>query len=75
MSVFNDDRSTFNTAAGNFDAELSASGLDAALQKAFDAGMNLDEIMYVTFTHTEKTVRRYIVQHQLKVAAQKNRLV
>lgn len=75
MSVFNDDRSTLNTAAGNFEAELSSSGLDAALQKAFEAGMNLDEIMYVMFTHTEKTVRRYIVQHQLKAAAQKNKIV
>lgn len=75
MSVFNDDRSTLSAAADHFDAELSSSGLDAALQKAFEAGMNLDEIMYVMFTHTEKTVRRYIVQHQLKAAAQKNKIV
>lgn len=75
MSVFNDDRSTLNMAAGNLEAELSSSGLDAALQKAFEAGMNLDEIMYVMFTHTEKTVRRYIVQHQLKTAAQKSKPV
>ena len=73
MSVFNDDRSTLNQAANNFDAELSSSGLDAALKNAFEAGMELDEIMYVMFTHTEKTVRRYIVQHQLMAAAHKNK--
>ena len=73
MSVFNDDRSTLNQAATNFDSELSSSGLDAALTNAFEAGMELDEIMYVITTHTEKTVRRYIVQHQLKAAASKNK--
>ncbi|MBD5452256.1 MAG: hypothetical protein HDR25_06405 [Lachnospiraceae bacterium] len=73
MSVFNDDRSTLNQAATNFDSELSSSGLDAALKNAFEAGMELDEIMYVITTHTEKTVRRYIVQHQLKAAASKNK--
>ncbi|MDE7268004.1 MAG: hypothetical protein K2N89_11120 [Lachnospiraceae bacterium] len=73
MSVFNDDRSTLNQAANNFDAALSSSGLDAALKNAFEAGMELDEIMYVMFTHTEKTVRRYVVQHQLKAAANKNK--
>lgn len=71
MSVFNDDRATLNQAADNFDSELSTCGLDAALQKAFEAGMNLDEIMYVMVTHTEKTVKRYVVQHQLKAAAHK----
>lgn len=73
MSVFKDDRATFNQAADDFDAALSTSGLDTALKNAFDAGMELDEIMYVMTTHTEKTVRRYIVQHQLKAAAQKNK--
>ena len=73
MSVFNDDRATFNQAADNFDAALSSSGLDAALKNAFESGMELDEIMYVITTHTEKTVRRYIVQHQLKAAANKNK--
>lgn len=73
MSIFNDDRASLNQAASDFDSELSNSGLDAALQKAFDAGMNLDEIMYIMFTHTEKTVRRYIVQNQLKVAANKSK--
>lgn len=73
MSIFNDDRATLNQAASEFDSELSRSGLDAALQKAFETGMELDEIMYVMFTHTEKTVRRYIVQSQLKAAANKNK--
>lgn len=73
MSIFNDDRSTFNQAANNFDAELSSSGLDTALKNAFESGMELDEIMYVMFTHTEKTVKRYVVQHQLKAAANKNK--
>ena len=73
MSVFNDDRATFNQDASNFDAALSSSGLDAALKNAFESGMELDEIMYVITTHTEKTVRRYIVQHQLKAAANKNK--
>ena len=36
--------------------------------------MKLDEIMYVLFSHTEKTVRRYIVQDQLKKAANKNKV-
>lgn len=73
MSIFNSDRASLNQAASDFDAELSRAGLDEALQKAFEAGMNLDEIMYIMFTHTEKTVRRYIVQNQLKVAANKNK--
>lgn len=73
MSIFNNDRASMNDAASEFDAELSRSGLDAALQKAFETGMNLDEIMYIMFTHTEKTVRRYIVQNQLKAAANKNK--
>ncbi len=74
MSTFNTDRSTFNNIASDFDTALSSSGLDAELQKAFDAGMELDEIMYVVFTHTEKTVRRYIVQHQLKAAASSKKI-
>ena len=45
MSIFNDDRSTLNPAATAFDADLSGTGFDTALQKAFDAGMNLDEIL------------------------------
>lgn len=73
MSIFNDDRATFNQAASDFDTALSNSGLDAVLHDAFESGMDLDEIMYVVFTHTEKTVRRYIVQNQLKMAANKNK--
>ena len=73
MSIFNDDKASLNQTASNLDSALSNSGLDAVLHNAFDAGMNLDEIMYVMVTHTEKTVRRYIVQHQLKAAANKNK--
>ena len=73
MSIFNDDRSTMNQTATDFDNELSVSGFDVALQKAFESGMNLDEIMYVTCSHTERTVRRYIVQEQLKKAANKEK--
>lgn len=73
MSIFNDDRSTLNQTAAAFDAELSASGFDNALQKAFDSGMNLDEITYTVFTHTERVVKRYVVQYQLKKAANKDK--
>ena len=73
MSIFNDDRATFNEHAEALDHNLAESGLEAALQKAFDSGMELDEIMYVVFTHTERTVRRYIVQDQLKKAANKEK--
>lgn len=73
MSIFNDDRSTLNQAATALDAELVNSGLDNALQKAFESGLNLDEIMYVVFSHTERTVKRYIVQDQLKKAANKDK--
>ena len=75
MSCFNEDRATFNEKATEFDKELSASGLDEALLKAFNDGMELDEIMYVVGVHTEKVVRRYIVQHQLKKAANKDKQV
>ena len=73
MSIFNEDRSTLNNDAANLDAELSNCGLDEVLHKGFDAGLNLDEIMYVMFTHTERVVRRYIVQDQLKKAANKDK--
>ncbi len=71
MSIFNDDRATLNEAASDLETALSRTGLDTVLHDAFESGMNLDEIMYVMFTHTEKTVRRYIVQNQLKAAANK----
>ena len=58
----------------NFENGLRGSGLDAVLQNAFQQGMNLDEIMYVLNTYTEKTVRRYIVQEQLKRAANKEKV-
>ena len=73
MSIFNEDRSNLNNDAANLDAELSNCGLDEVLHKGFDAGLNLDEIMYVMFTHTERVVRRYIVQDQLKKAANKDK--
>ncbi|MCI8972276.1 MAG: hypothetical protein HFH79_01605 [Lachnospiraceae bacterium] len=73
MSIFNDDRSTLNPAATAFDADLSGTGFDTALQKAFDAGMNLDEILYVVSSHTDRIVKRYTVQYQLKKAANRDR--
>ena len=73
MSIFNEDRATLNKAATVLDAELTQCGLDEALHKAFEDGMELDEIMYTVFSHTERTVRRYIVQYQLKKAANKDR--
>ena len=73
MSIFKDDRETFNQTASEFDADLSNSCFDFALQQAFEAGMNLDEIMYVTISHTERILRRYIVQSRLKKAANKEK--
>ena len=73
MSIFNDDRSTLNDAAVALDTDLSGTGFDTALQKAFDSGMNLDEILYVVSTHTDRIVKRYIVQYQLKKAANKDK--
>lgn len=73
MSIFNEDRATLNVNAIELDADLTQSGIDSVLQKAFEKGMNLDEIMYVLFSHTERTVRRYIVQDQLKKAANKDK--
>lgn len=73
MSVFNEDRATFHIEATALDEELTRSGMDAALQQAFEKGMNLDEIMYILFSHTERTVRRYIVQDQLRRAANKEK--
>ena len=74
MSSFNEDRATLNEQAEKFDKELTGAGLDAVLQNAFDQGMNLDEIIYVLFSHTERTVRRYIVQEQLRRAANKDKV-
>lgn len=73
MSCFNEDRATFNVKATAFDKELTDAGFDDALLKAFNEGMNLDELMYVVNVHTERVVRRYIVQHQLKKAANKEK--
>ena len=73
MSIFNDDRSTLNEAAAALDSDLSGTGFDSGLQKAFDSGMNLDEILYVVSTHTDRIVKRYVVQYQLKKAANKDK--
>ncbi len=73
MSIFNEDRSTFNQTAAKFDSELSNACFDFALLQAHESGMNLDEIMYVTLSHTERVLRRAIVQDQLKKVANKDR--
>ena len=48
--------------ADSLDNGLSKCGLDAVLQRAFDNGLDLDEIMYVVQTHTEKTVQLLLLQ-------------
>ena len=73
MSIFNEDRATLNDDAMALDEKLTKSAMDSAIQQAFEKGMNLDEIMYVLFSHTERVVRRYIVQDQLKKAANKDK--
>ena len=73
MSIFNDDRSTVNEAAAAFDSDLSGTGFDTALQKAFDSCMNLDEIQYIVSTHTDRIVKRFVVQYQLKKAANRDK--
>ena len=73
MSIFIEDRATLNDDAMALDEEITKSGMDSAIQQAFEKGMNLDEIMYVLFSHTERVVRRYIVQDQLKKAANKDK--
>ena len=73
MSIFNDDRSTVNEASAAFDSDLSGTGFDTALQKAFDSGMNLDEIQYIVSTHTDRIVKRFVVQYQLKKAANRDK--
>lgn len=74
MSSFKEDRATLNDQAKKLDDELTRCGMDAVLHQAFEDGMNLDEMMYVIFSHTERTVRRYIVQNQLKKAANKEKV-
>lgn len=73
MSCLNDDRATFNDKAQAFDADLAKTEFDAALQRAFDQGLEIDEIAYIVSCHVERTVRRYIVQDQLKKAANKDK--
>ena len=74
MSIFNEDRATLNIDATALDAELTQCGMDEVLHRAFLEGMELDEIMYTVFSHTERTVRRYVVQDQLKKAANKDKV-
>lgn len=73
MSCLGDDRATYHEKASAFDEELSATGFDEALCKAFKEGMELDEISYIVNAHTERIIRRQIVQHQLKKAANKDK--
>lgn len=73
MNIFNDDRSTLNEAAAAFDIGLSSTGFDEALHKAFDSGMNLDEIMYIVYKHTDRIVSQSAVQYRLKKAANKDK--
>ena len=73
MSIFNEDRAPLNDDVMAFDEKITKSGMDSAIQQAVEKGMNLDEIMYVLFSHTERVVRRYIVQDQIKKAANKDK--
>lgn len=73
MGVFNDDRATFNSAALQVDKRLSECGIDEVLHEGFKAGLDLDDLMYILMSHTERTVRRYIVQDQLRKAANKDK--
>lgn len=72
MSCFNSDGTGFNEQASVVDETLSTAILDDVVTKAFQDGMTIDEIMYVTQTHTERVLRRALVQWQLKNAANKN---
>lgn len=73
MSIFNADRSTLNEMANNLDIELTTCGLDQWLSKAFDSGLNIDEILYILSSHSTRILQRYIVQDQLKRVANKEK--
>lgn len=73
MSIFNEDRSTLNEMANNLDIELTTRGLDQWLSKAFDSGLNIDEILYILSSHSTRILQRYIVQDQLKRVANKEK--
>lgn len=75
MNIFNDDRSTLNETAAAFDASLSSTGFDEALHRAFDSGMNLDDILYIVYKHTDRIVGQSAVQYRLKKAANKDRQI
>lgn len=72
MSCFKPDGTGFNEIAEKLDATLATTALDEAITKAFQDGMTIDEIMYVTQTHSERVLKRALVQWQLKMAANKN---
>lgn len=73
MSCFKPDGTGFNEIAEALDTALSSQSLDEAITKAFQDGMMIDEIMYVTQTHSERVLKRALVQWQLKMAANKNK--
>lgn len=73
MSCFKQDGTGFNEQGQKLDEALSAKNLDEAVIAAFQEGMTIDEAMYVTMSHTERVLRRALVQWQLKVAANKDK--
>lgn len=73
MSIFNEDRLTLNEMANDLDIELTTYGLDQWLSKAFDSGLNIDEILYILSSHSTRILQRYIVQDQLKKVANKEK--
>ena len=73
MSCFKPDGTGFNEIAEALDTALSSQSLDEAITKAFQDGMMIDEIMYVTQTHSERVFMRALVLWQLKMAANKNK--
>lgn len=74
MSCFKADGSGFQERAQKLDEDLTVINLDDLLAQAFQDGMGIDEVMYVVQNHTERTLRRALVQWQLKnAAASKNK--
>lgn len=73
MSCFKADGTGFHERAQKLDEDLTAIKLDDLLSQAFQDGMGIDEIMYVVQNHTERSLRRSLVQWQLKNAANKNK--
>ena len=73
MSCFKDDGTGFHDRAQKLDEDLAMIKLDELLSQAFQDGMAIDEVMYVVQNHTERALRRSLVQWQLKNSANKNR--